>query len=379
MNKRILSILLLPMLALWGCAQTAHASQTLNVALFRLIPNYEAFEDTVREQWHAIHPETELNFIDWNCYGSDVPENLDVFVFDTINLDLFAGKGCLLPISEEDIRDYDDLIPAIVEDCRVDGRMLVVPQLLCTDLLYTRKADKAMRNVQSIYDLSDVLGDEGLLMDNAAGIAMVGMYLQAFIDSTQTYMDSFPPFEAETLSQEAIESLREIESMLEFDPDNAPGGGGLYDNVQRFAEGMGDAYIGYSESMDIMGESASDMQFRLFSMTRDSNIPVFYVDAAAINAHIPEEKKAIALDLLNMITGRDLMVAASGNGGDPRYLLSARYSVYDAMAADFPIYSELKEIASVPNAHVFRIKPDGDAYLQQAIQNISVLQGVLVQ
>ena len=45
--------------------------------------------------------------------------------------------------------------------------------------------------------------------------------------------------------------------------------------------------------MDMMGESASNMNFRLFSMTDGKDIPVFYVDAAAINAKISNASKNI--------------------------------------------------------------------------------------
>ena len=139
-------------------------------------------------------------------------------------------------------------------------------------------------------------------------------------------------------------------------------------SLDSFAEGMR-AYIGYSEAMNEMGESASDMDFRLFSMTDSKNIPVFYVDAAAINAKISSKKRALALDLLNIITGTDALARAQTNGGSPQYLLSARYSIYDALKSDYPIYKDLKNVASVPDAFVFRIKPDGNDYLEEAEKN----------
>ena len=122
-----------------------------------------------------------------------------------------------------------------------------------------------------------------------------------------------------------------------------------------------------------MGENASEVDFRLISMTDDQNIPLFYVDAAGINAKISDEKKALAFDFLNMITGKDLMVRVSANDGDPRYLLAARYSVYDALAQEYPIYAGLKEIATVPDACVFRIQPDGDAYIDESVAKADLL------
>ena len=127
----------------------------------------------------------------------------------------------------------------------------------------------------------------------------------------------------------------------------------------------------------MMGESASEMDFRLFSMTDDENIPVFYMDAAAVNAKISDEKRALALELLNMITSSDTLVRVSMNNGDPRYLLLARRSAYDTLAPDYPIYKEMKKVATVPNAHVFRIKPDGDEYLEEAEKNKDLLPSLI--
>ena len=107
-------------------------------------------------------------------------------------------------------------------------------------------------------------------------------------------------------------------------------------------------------------------------MTEDSNIPVFYVDAA-VNAKISGETKALAPDLLNMITGRGMPVRASIHNGNPQYLPAARYSVYDAPERHHPIYSAPKKLVSVPGAFVFRIKPDGNAHMDEVLQNADSL------
>ena len=123
----------------------------------------------------------------------------------------------------------------------------------------------------------------------------------------------------------------------------------------------------------MMRESASEMDFRLYSMTEDDNIPVFYLDAAAVSAKISDVKKAMALDLLNMITNKDTLVRVSMNEGNPTYLLLARHSAYDTLASDYPIYKEMKKVALVPDAHVFRIKPDGNEYMEEAEKNKGLL------
>ena len=342
---------------------------TMNVSLYKVVPDYDSFKKTISDRWKEKHPEVELNFENWDCYSGEVPEGLDVFVFDTISLDSFAERGFLLALSEKDIQDYNDLIPSFVEGCRVNGTLCVIPQFLCTDLLYTRKKDADLKNVQNIDDLYSVLGDSGLLLEKYSFTSKIGLYLQALIDEKQSYMDQYPPIKEGELSPIATDSLEKMRKMHLTDSEGDLEDESRFYYARKFAEGMGRAYIGYSEAMNEMGESASDMDFRLFSMTDSKNIPVFYVDAAAINAKISDKKRALALDLLNIITGTDALTRAIANDSDPQYLLAARYSIYDALKSDYPIYKDLKNVASVPDAFVFRIKPDGNDYLEEAEKN----------
>ena len=165
----------------------------LNVSLYKMIPDYDSFEKTVGQCWKEIHPEVELNFTDWDCYSGTVPDDLDVFVLDAMSLDAFAEKDSLLTLSEEEIQDYDDLIPSFVDGCRVDGDICVVPQFLCTDLLYTRKDDAGLKNVKSIHELYEALDSSGLLLDKQSDDLGICMYMQALIDGTQQYTDQYPP------------------------------------------------------------------------------------------------------------------------------------------------------------------------------------------
>ena len=71
------------------------------------------------------------------------------------------------------------------------------------------------------------------------------------------------------------------------------------------------------------------------------------------------------------------LIRVSKNNGHPRYLLLARQSAYDTLASDYPIYKEMKKVATVPNAHVFRIKPDGDEYLEEAEKNKDLLPSLI--
>lgn len=367
--------LFIPVLILLLCAisMAGVAEAALNVALYKRIPDYDSFQKTIEDCWKKLHPDIELLFSDWDCYSGEAPDDLDVFVFDAISLDAFANEGYLLPLSEEDIQDYDDLIPSFVEGCRVNGGLYGVPQLVCNDFLFTRKQDDEMKAVQSLDELYEALKDEDeLLLDKDGRTTRICLYLYAMIDENQQYMDTYPPIEEGNLSPEALAALVQMKEMRLVNPEGADGSQ-LYYYATEFADGKGRAYIGFSETMSAMGESASEMDFRLFSMTDDEDIPVFYADVVAVNAKISEEKKKAALELMNLITGTDTLVRLSKNNGNPRYLLTARYSVYEDLEREYPIYKELKEIVSTPGIYIFRIKPDGDAYIEQAKENLDLL------
>ncbi len=69
----------------------------------------------------------------------------------------------------------------------------------------------------------------------------------------------------------------------------------------------------------------------------------------------------------------DMLVRASACNGDPCYLLTARTSIFDALSSDYPVYSNLKAIALVPGACVFKISLDGAAYPAEAEKKTEVL------
>ena len=85
---------------------------TLNVALYSYVPDKARFETSVRSVWEEEHPGVGLHFVEWNCYVADLPEDLDVFVFDCAFLSDYIDDGLLLPLSENEIADAGDISPS---------------------------------------------------------------------------------------------------------------------------------------------------------------------------------------------------------------------------------------------------------------------------
>ena len=204
-------------------------------------------------------------------------------------IDSFVERGDLLALSEADIENYEGLLPFAVDGCRENGTIYAVPQLLCTNLLYIRNGDTALSAVQNIDELHRILGSpasdaegkslpgEGLLIDMDSNTPKVCEYLQALTDSAQKYAYSFEPLDEETLSPEAVDSLTKIVNMESTVLMHRPTDADRFYFARRFVEGTGRVYIGSSEAMSAMEPYVSEVTCRLFSMTDDTNIPLFYV------------------------------------------------------------------------------------------------------
>ena len=76
-------------------------TRTLRASLYPIVPDMERYKKAVTVNWEAKHPDIKLELVDWYCYDEDLPDDLDVFVFDGIYLTEYLEKGYLLPIPEE--------------------------------------------------------------------------------------------------------------------------------------------------------------------------------------------------------------------------------------------------------------------------------------
>ncbi len=366
-----------------GRSESAAAPEdcVLNVALFPYVPDPGRFEEVCREQWAEHHPEVRLNFVSWDCYHDEIPADLDVFVFDSMFLTGYAEQGLLLPIPEGALQNAEDFLPFALEGSRVDGTLFAVPQLLCTNLLFTRKEDAALSCVSDIPGLYAVLGDrvleseipeagEGLLIDMSGGFSKLLMYLDALCDVAGAYSDYAETPDPAFFSPEAVASLRLLCDMggvnqVQYEPENWE----PYVRARWFAEGRGRALIAYTEAMSAMGDYAEKVNFRPFSYASTPNIQIYSGDLAGIRASIEEEKKEPALDLVQLLTGAGYLTAACAaneNQAVPSFLLPARISSYMALSASSPIYEDLLIIAMMPGNQLFRAGADAMEYAATA-------------
>ena len=132
-------------------------TDTLNVALYEYVPDVERFEAAVEEKWAAVHPDISLNFVSWDSYDSDPADSLDVFVFDAVFFSHFVEEGYLAPLDMSQVQNADDILPFALDGCTVDGNIYAIPQIVCTNLLYSRKDDSDMARVDTVHNLYNVI------------------------------------------------------------------------------------------------------------------------------------------------------------------------------------------------------------------------------
>lgn len=350
---------------------SASAELTLSVALYPYVPDMNSFQNAIQSVWKQRHNDVNLNFTSWDCYSDDPPKNLDVFVFDSMFLYDFIDS--LMPLSKDEIENYNDLLPYSIEACTLNGIIYAVPQLLCTNLLYTRKGETQFNNMYDLYHAINVTDltsrdsrDKGIFINSITGKTsllcwyLLCWYLETLIDMNGEYMDIFPPL-TENLDLTENKAFKTLQMLRNIAYEKTVNSENLFKN------GIGSAFIGYSEAMYNLG---TDFEFNLFSLSSGDNIPVFYADIAGVNSNISKEKRLLAIELLNVITSKEVLIKAVAS----QYLLVARNSVYDFLAKSDPVYQKLKNIVTISNSHIFTIRPSARTFLKNAKPIIEKLQ-----
>lgn len=121
-----------------------------------------------------------------------------------------------------------------------------------------------------------------------------------------------------------------------------------------FDSGIGQGYIGYSESMRLLRSRFDKTGIKSISFSDGENIPRIYVDAAAVTAGVKGKRYEKCLELINVMAEADVMTDLSVEDGKPQYLMTARKSPYKPLAEQFPMYSELEKLTNNEKNHVIR-------------------------
>ncbi|MBQ4514825.1 MAG: thiamine pyridinylase [Anaerolineaceae bacterium] len=225
--KRIIFLLIILVL-IPVCHVSAQAKVVLTLALYPYVPDLSRFKSAISEEWEKRHPEVQLKFSDWDCYSETLPENADVFVYDTVYMNNYLKQGLLLPLTWNDAKNIDDIFPFVMDSCTVDEVIYAIPKFLCSEFLYTRKSDTELDDIENIRELYDVIGDlapeegllpmnEGLLVSIPSNMNASFWLVQALVDAEQADLSVLFPLDPEKIPQAAADSLWMIRDMAGFE------------------------------------------------------------------------------------------------------------------------------------------------------------------
>jgi len=361
---------------------------TLNIGLYPDVPRLEQFEETIIKAWEKKHPHIELIFQNWWDGGyKKEPKNLDLFIFDGVFLEDYINKGYLLPIQEEDINDFDDLLYYAKEGVKDkhSQEYFGIPQIACRSLLFYRKDDVELQNANTLSNLSKVIGKstfdsvlppqgEGLMIDFSSETTNGYYYLEAIEYISKEKLNGSLRVKKRNAHESCpianISHLRQLTSIKHASNSNI-------NRPEKFSLGFGRAYVGYSESMSSLDEKTRNaIEFKHLPFSDNDHVSHFYTDIVGIHPKVLGKKmEKYTLDLANMLTSTKTFIQSTrATSKNPvlQYLLPVRHNTFKVMSKKYPIYSKFYNLlTSTSDIKLFQMKNGASLWLKKNKQRIT--------
>jgi len=376
-----------------GCAVSSSTQKnleqtnlSLEVGLYPYVPRLEQFKKVILEQWKHKYPNVKLNFnAEWSGGYDNEPTNLDVFVFDAAYLDDYVNKGYLLQLAQNEIDDFNDLLPYAKDGVKSDttDSYYGIPQIGCGTLLFYRKNDLALKKANTLSQITNTLGQctykteippqgVGLMMDFSSGTTNGDFYLEATQDIFGKYTTNPPKAPRTELldpwPMNNISLLRQTTSIKHAKSSEL-------NRAELFSKGYGRAYVGYSESMSSLDQKTRDeIEFKYLPFSDNNNVHLFYSDIAGVNTKVDKKMKFYAIELVNLLTSTKTFVnatKATENNPVAQYLLPVRYKTFEALSKDYPLYTKLLKLVKDNDPKLFRLGVGANDWLAKNKSSIT--------
>jgi multiple sugar transport system substrate-binding protein len=130
---------------LTGCADGARshdAPLTITWQTIETLPEQQAMHRRILEEFHQAHPHIRVRVVydtsrfqklNVQLAGNAAP---DVFYYIVDRLPAVARRGAVHDLSEQFAPLADRFFPEVVEPCRIDGRLMMMPFHFSTDILF---------------------------------------------------------------------------------------------------------------------------------------------------------------------------------------------------------------------------------------------------
>ena len=335
MKKLFAAILLLIFCAAGGAEGDV---MTLTYAVFPYLPDPGYYQELVERRWAEVEPDIQLIRAEWDCYTGGEPEGIDVVIFDAVMLDSLAGAGWIQPIGLNEVRDVEDIFPFALEGLTVDGRLYGIPVFLCGNFLIYDQNCETVDSAEHITDLANM--SEILVVNSDNPVNRPQYSIEAIADMQGTANPS-----ADDMPEDVMQ-LIDLLAIDAHEQDDDPQVAMAYDS------GAGWGYIGFSESMRLLKSRGESTRIKSISFSERPDTRRLYVDAAAVTSGVKGERYEKCLELMNIMADADVLTALSVQNGAPQYLLLARRTPYQVLSGDYPLYTQLQELAGAGDNHV---------------------------
>ena len=229
----------------------------------------------------------------------------------------------------------------MLEGLTAEGELYGIPVFLCGNFLIWDEDCEALAAAEHITDLAEM---SGILLINSGVPDLRHQYsLEAAADALGD-----PNPDADD-GQEEILLLPDRLAVREHLEDDDTQVALAYDS------GIGQGYIGYSESLRLLKNRGAQTQIRSISFSDRENVLRLYADAAAVTTRVQGERYEKCLELINLMADADVLTALSVREGSSDCLLLARKSPYEALSAEYGIYDRLEELAGNEGNHVILV------------------------
>ncbi len=109
----------------------------INVAIYPYLPRPQQFKDVLLSAWNNLGTGVPINFVDWDCYESDPPDSLDVFVFDGMYYKYFIANNYLKQIPISSVNDWMGFMNYAWSAVRTSGTTVsALPYLGCKQCIF---------------------------------------------------------------------------------------------------------------------------------------------------------------------------------------------------------------------------------------------------
>lgn len=337
MKRGFVAIVALMMfLGATACAEARVDS--LTYAVFPYLPDPVYYREIIERRWAEVEPGIQLVRAEWDCYTDGAPKGIDVVMFDAVMLDSLVDAGWIQPIDPNAARDSGDIFPFALEGLTAEGGLYGIPVFLCGNFLIYDQGCGALDTAEHITDLADL--SEILVVNSENPVNRPQYIIEAIADARGAVNPS-----VDVGSEDAVRHLDRLAIAAHKHDEDAQ-------VTTAYDSGVGQGYIGFSESMRLLKNRADKTLIKSISFSDRPDIRRLYVDAAAVTADVEGLRYEKCLELMNIMAGADVLTALSVQDGAPQYLLLARRSPYPRLREAFPIYARLEALAGAEDNHV---------------------------